>query len=330
MMFDGGGAVSMFFVLSGFVLAHPYFSPRRPGLPPRTLILKTFYLRRLVRIWLPWFIAFVASIFARRYFFHAYPTQPPGSAWLHLFWQKPMTVPDFFRQCLFSLHDATRMLLPQDWSLGVELRGSLLIPLFIFLARKHVSALAGLAIAILVFHGTGEYYLCFAMGVGAAHYYHKTEARRRSLTQPVKWALLACGVLFYEAHLATPQAWAGVPIMSKINFSLSGIGSVFIIAAALVSDRLREHLHLPPVLFLGRISFSVYLLQFIPLLCFLPWLVSQLNAWGIYSPPTLLIITVLAAVVTTLAMAAVMYRFIERPSIELGRWATRRIQGQSE
>jgi peptidoglycan/LPS O-acetylase OafA/YrhL len=60
----------MFFVLSGFVLSRPYVAAG--GEDPRPIFLPTFYLRRLTRIWLPWFAAFAVSAIARHFFIRSW------------------------------------------------------------------------------------------------------------------------------------------------------------------------------------------------------------------------------------------------------------------
>src|SRR5258708_5514461 len=52
--FNGKEAVTVFFVLSGFVLSRPFCG--NDG-PVRTINLPVFYLKRFTRIWLPWFFA---------------------------------------------------------------------------------------------------------------------------------------------------------------------------------------------------------------------------------------------------------------------------------
>lgn len=150
-LFSGKEAVAMFFVLSGYVLAKPY-KETGPA-PPRRIFLPTFYLRRFIRIWPPWFFAFIASIFAKKFLFFHPATEPAISKWLGNFWHAKLTAPDFFRQCLFVLDDWTRQLLNQDWSLGVELKGSALIPLFVICARrKYVASLFPADGAVFDFH----------------------------------------------------------------------------------------------------------------------------------------------------------------------------------
>lgn len=327
MMFDGRSAVTMFFILSGFVLAHPYLAPAPAGHTPRPLYIPTFYLRRITRIWLPWFAVFVLSLVAQRYCYTSPVTIPPTAGWLGQFWRIPPTFAGVLQQCVFELHDARRMLLPQDWSLGVELRGSAFIPLFLWLVRKHVSFLAGIALWLLIFHPTGQYYVSFALGVCAAKYYHRVESRLRALNLRTKCGLLMAGVCLYESrwvagHFCDVNAGWG----DKTAWCLASAGCVFILAASLSSRRIQAKLNLPPVLFLGRISYSLYLLQFMVILCLLPPLVHQLNALGLHNPVLLLPLTVGMGVLFTVIFAAVSYRLVEMPSMDLGRWLTRLVQ----
>jgi peptidoglycan/LPS O-acetylase OafA/YrhL len=132
--FNGKEAVMMFFVLSGFLLSRPYFVAAGPEQGVRRIYPPTFYLRRFTRIWLPWFFAFCLSAVAQVTIFREWRTVPPQSAGLHSLWQVPLTAGNFIWQCLFMLHDPRVQLLNQDWSLGVELKASIALPLFIFLA----------------------------------------------------------------------------------------------------------------------------------------------------------------------------------------------------
>jgi peptidoglycan/LPS O-acetylase OafA/YrhL len=328
MMFDGASAVGMFFVLSGFVLTHPHLAPAPDGHRPRSLFIPTFYLRRIARIWPPWFAAFVVSALARKYFFGAHTTIPPVSEWLHGFWHFKLSASSVLRQCVFQQHNSGQMLIPQDWSLGVELGGSALIPLFLFLVRRSVPGFVGFVIVLMIFHSTGYWYASIALGVWAAKYYHRVESSLRSLSVPLKWTVLSVGVLFYESRVVASHFWEWSDTLEQIVWCLGSIGCVLILAASLSSRRIQARLNLPPVLLLGKISYSVYLLQFILILCLVPPLVRQLNLAGIQQAPLLLPLALLIGVLSTVALSVLMYYAVERPSIELGRWLTKFIQGR--
>jgi peptidoglycan/LPS O-acetylase OafA/YrhL len=322
---QGKQAVVMFFVLSGYVLAKPYIE--NGAAPRRNIFLPTFYLRRFLRIWPPWFFAFVFSLAAKKFLFFQPTTQPSISQWLAGFWQAKITAPDFFSQCIFGLHDSTRQLLNQDWSLGVELKGSALIPLFLICARRKNLALIFL-IAMLspIFVHTGHYYVTFIIGVLLAQYDSFLIARLIRLGWEARVLLFIGGLLLYQGYdffLAVfPSSFPAL----KFGWVLSALGCAAILISVLGSQTMQRTLNWRPVVFLGRISYSVYLLQFIIILCLLPPLVALLNQCGITQPLVLFPATMLVSVAATFGGSALMYRFVELPVINFSHWLTKKIQ----
>ena len=319
--FDGLSAVTMFFVLSGFVLSRPYTSADRQQ-PTRDLYIPTFFIRRFTRVWIPWFCVFCLSLAAMTGFFRVYPTDPPISEWLMRFWHTPQTASSILKQCVFVLHDAGKLLLPQDWSLGVELKGSALIPVYIYLKRKHILLLIALAIILLITLPTGKYYLAFMFGMLLAHYYNAVEKWMTAHNFGFKCAILAIGVMLYQIHLAVSSSNE----TSKAVCCICGIGCVLIIVATLGSRRIQAVLNHKAILFLGRVSYSVYLLQFLVLLVVLPRLVHCLNTMGIHNPWQILLLSMTCCVLATLGLSAITYRLIEVPAIKLGQHLTTLVQ----
>jgi peptidoglycan/LPS O-acetylase OafA/YrhL len=72
--------------------------------------------------------------------------------------------------------------------------------------------------------------------------------------------------------------------------------------------------------FLGRISYSVYLLQFIIILAFLPHWLRLLNIFGVPQIACCLLV-IIGGVAVTLGAAACMYFLIESPVIAFGHRA---------
>jgi peptidoglycan/LPS O-acetylase OafA/YrhL len=324
-LFNGKEAVAMFFVLSGYVLSKPYVENNVAS--PRKIFLPTFYLRRFLRIWPPWFFVFVISIFAHKYLFFQPATQPPVSKWLDGFWQAKLTVPDFFHQCIFSLHDATRQLLNQDWSLGVELKGSALIPLLVILVRrKYVAFIFPLAVLFLIFIGTGQYYVSFIIGVLVAQYDSGWNARLARMGRVARAAFFVGGLMIYQGFSLMMEAFQGRPFSYKYGWVVTSIGCAVILVSVLGSQTLQRILNCRQLVFLGRISYSVYLLQFIIILCLLPPLVATLNQFGITQPLFLFSVTILASIAATVGCAAIMHRFVELPVIDFSHRLTKKIQ----
>jgi len=321
MVADGRSAVTMFFVLSGFVLARPFLTT-----PGKTIFVPAFYLRRITRIWLPWFFVFIASLAARHWLMRDCQTSPRVSDWLNGFWHRHLSWKDLAQQCVFQLHDASRLMMPQDWSLGVELKGSALIPVFIVLARRRWPGvwLGMVALLFFIFVHTGSYYISFIMGVLLARYSEPWLARIKGLNFNRKVAVLSLGTAGYEArwvlnYYHLENRWA-----EQTVWVISSLGCVLIIAATLSSQRISHFLTRRPLIFAGQISYSVYLLQFVILICFVPPFIRWLNLLGV-GPLGLFAATYSSSLVLTLALAWMVYLGVELPSITLGHWLSRQI-----
>jgi peptidoglycan/LPS O-acetylase OafA/YrhL len=329
--FNGPEAVAMFFLLSGFVLARPYIPDESSGRVVRRIFLPTFYLRRFIRIWLPWFFVFLLSILARKLFFSQPPTVPPITAWLSHFWHAPLTVGDFLRQCVFQLHDARKLLLNQDWSLGVELKGSILVPLFIFLSvRKRMPLLWMVAVFFLLCVGTGHYYIIFIAGVLIARFEKRlgTVFAERSL--PARLGIFLAGITFYQGLGFLTQSLGDDPWGTKAGWLITGSGCAVILISALGASFIQKLLLHPWLVLLGRISYSVYLLQFVFILCLLPEIVFLLNRLGIYQEIILCPAIILTGIVATVISSMAVYRVVEIPAIALGHNLTKRVQARFE
>jgi peptidoglycan/LPS O-acetylase OafA/YrhL len=325
-LFDGKAAVAMFFVLSGFVLSRPYLRPQKPS----QMFLPTFYLRRITRIWIPWFFVFCFSAVVIRYFFQDYDTIPPyGREDVRYGWHFPLNFWGALRQmALISLPhpDNVPYLLPQDWSLGVELKASLLIPLFIFLARgKRIVCLLLVAV-LLMFVSAHGYYVSFVLGVALARTCDQLVARVSAFPRYVLWLLFGLGIMLYQSrHIAIdlfhwPESYSGY------FWVLNSIGCVVILTAILAHAGMQHFLQQRTFVFLGKISYSIYLFHVLILICIQTLILYSLNSMGITQTVILLPLSLGSNIFLTIALAAWTHRYVEVPSIDFGHWLTAVIQ----
>jgi peptidoglycan/LPS O-acetylase OafA/YrhL len=80
----------------------------------------------------------------------------------------------------------------------------------------------------------------------------------------------------------------------------------------------------PIVVFLGRISFSFYILHLIPLEAAQHYLLSQVQGSSLFVE----LLSLAATVAAILGLAVVTYHLIEVPSRRLGRWVAVQRAGQ--
>jgi peptidoglycan/LPS O-acetylase OafA/YrhL len=300
---EGRFAVILFFCLSGFVLARPFLADERPSY-------SRYVAKRICRIYPPYLAAIAVS--AVLYWVVAPQPIPALGHWFNSSWNLPLT----FR--LLASHALMVGTLPSasldnaSWSLVHEMRISLVLPLLAWAVRRASLTSAGAALVIYaVSHylgkqlGLRDFYYgqdfgsslvasahfapFFVFGALAAKHVNQIDAQ---LSRTPRWLL---------ALLAAAMIWAAACHSDLAN----GAAAVVLIA---VSHQWAWLLR-APLLWLGKVSYSLYLIH-------LPVLFAAMHlSYGLLDP--------LAAVALTIAIslgaAEIMYRLVEAPSLRLSR-----------
>jgi peptidoglycan/LPS O-acetylase OafA/YrhL len=301
----GRPAVIFFFVLSGYVLTLALL--RQPG--PVAPV--AWALRRTVRL-LPPVAASVLLSAGLYWWFSA--GQPPDDLGLlvAVSWSDPPDLASLSRHMVlletgdFGFHKNVVL-----WSLAHEWRFSLVVPLAL-LFRNHVALLLGITFLLrsaAISAGAGEddamlgrhlhstiaatTYLLFTFAVGAAL------ALKEPIPSPagtVRWA-----------------AWAAVvaATVSQTDLAAIGASALLILLARGEKGAFVHFLRLPMLQWLGRTSYSLYLVHVPVALALAHALHGSLPAAAIAA----------LTVVLALPAAAVFYVAVERPSLLLSRRA---------
>lgn len=313
----GHEAVIFFFVISGFVLALPYFK--------RELHYAPFILKRISRVYLPYIVAVAVALSACLLVSRGDIAEL--SSWFNGSWTQPVTLRMLAGHALLVGSFRNGELDPVLWSLVHEMRVSLIFPAVMLVAlrygwRKSLFAafavtLFAFALAFVIYRGTGissdvpttiHYTAMFIVGALLARHHEALAARFNRLRRASKWLMVAAAMLAYTYR------WWFLPGTRALHFDIindwavtAGV-AVFIIGA-LASMKASRLLHARPLLFLGKISYSLYLYHAIVLLAALHLFFGHLPLPVIYA----------LSLVTTIMVSAVMYRLVEVPSIEIGR-----------
>lgn len=305
LVLNAQGAVQLFFVLSGFVLAG---SLTRTGeRAPWT----SFYVRRAFRIHPP----YVAGVL------FAWITSP--------LWVAPDGVPlsDAIRRWMAVRVETGPLLtsllfpgtagglLPIGWTLTVEALFSIALPVLLLCARPLRGALliaGAFALLLLTSRGLHWYAIDFALGVVA---FRERDLLMRTIAAwPV--TVRAAGVLA-AAWLFGSQVDLGGAANARAHpggVAWMGLASAALVIAAISMPAFGGALSLRPCVFLGRISYSLYLLHHSVLKSVAPWALAH----GGF--PLLLA----GVLVLSLALSSVCHRWVERPAIALGARLARR------
>lgn len=298
---DGHAAVIVFFLLSGFVLA---LQVKRDSQP----LFFSFLIKRVCRIFLPFAFVIVLSW----WFLSTFTLSPDLSAsqWLkdHVALLSNASLTDHL-----LMNGRDMRLDPVMWSLIHEMRMVIFLPLMFFALRRIgtrifiasallISLVATLGMtnsnADVTWQATAHFFWLFALGNSLA--FHRASIailfrNASNFSMAIMWAI-ALGLLI------TPfdHTWSDF---------LIGAGAILVIVLSLQEGKVSTALSTPVPVWLGRVSYSLYLIH-------QPILVFVLSTTGM---------PMLAIFALTLLCAEVAYRAIESPSHKIGIAITERL-----
>lgn len=312
LLFNGSDAVSFFFVLSGFVLSYKYFHSDRP------IEMKKYTFNRFLRL----YPAFIFTVLINYMYVHRHDLgfdldMVKDMLWLNQYqlWEELLMVR--------HIHNYY----PPGWTLAVEMGLSLLVPVFILAAQKRVNILIWFLpisvimgpnfISVFAFH--------FALGMLLSYYYKEIQAYdfKASKWYSYRWLIyLATFLLFSMRHIERiypfPSIYYKVTgILQLDRFFFTGIASFIILLIIMNGTKIQKALNWKPLHFLGKISYSVYLIHWLIVLA----IMERWDKWvALFGDKYLAFGTMLlVALVLTFSLATAMYYWIEKPFIRLSK-----------
>ncbi|HEF4739401.1 acyltransferase family protein [Burkholderia cenocepacia] len=313
----GTAPVMFFFVLSGFVLSvspDAHVRERIPG----------FWAKRITRIWIPYFVALVA--FAG---LNSITSSFDGGqyALARNNFRAPFEWSDFLKNVALIFFDFPNHFLGVSWTLVHEMRISLLFPILLVILWDR-SWFVTLFSALALFYGghlmldraNGSPYDLsmyntiyisgmFVFGILAARYRAEIASAMAGWSRSVRIFAISIAVSLYLGGV-----W-------DLRFSLLPwypIGVVFgcfaLICLGFTSSGSNWIVHSRAAQWLGRVSYSLYLWHpAVLMVCF--------RCMSASNP---LIVSIVGTVVA-MAISELSFRFIEKPSMQLGQWVSKRI-----
>lgn len=321
LLLSSDGAVRVFFVLSGWVLAG---SLARDSSVTGVL---QFWLRRVFRICPPYVAALLVSWLAAFLYAGSYAgaaDRPGLSEWLVRIGAVHLSLARVLSFLAFPGDAGTQ--LPVGWTLSVEMIFSLLLPLLVLAARPFRGLpLLAVMLALLVAwpaEHVAAHALDFTLGVVSFQERAALQRRFGSLPLPAGIASLTAAVVLQAAPVVFGWSIPLVGILVTPSDTRSGLlmslGAWGLLNAALFLPWFARVLATRPLVAVGRASYSLYLIHMPVLLaCALP--LHAPVTW----PGGLVLLAVVLALSTALAMAG--WRWIERPSIAAGNALSRRL-----
>lgn len=319
---SGHEAVILFFILSGFVLALPFYLDKPFSYP-------SYLIKRICRIYLPYLCAVIVAFLLKITLYSGSISYL--SSWFNNIWHRDITWDNVVGH-LFLIGDFPNYLYnPVLWSLVHEMRISLIFPFIVILIKRiHWSWSVSIGFllyylgfqlhgnAIYLFGSTNDYFLTlkylfmFIIGAVLAKHHQQLGAWLRRIHVPFRFLfLLIASTLYISKWLFYEWQWVREGFYNDLLITLGGSGLLLI---GLYSRRISRFLHQRLIQLVGRISYSLYLYHVLILLSMIHLLTPLLPLW--------IILTITPMVV--FGLAYLLYRYVEQPSVQLGRALTKK------
>lgn len=271
----GNFSVCIFFVLSGYVLSFKFFHGKGYG------VLVSSAARRYLRL-MPAVLGtvMIAYILMRLGLFFNLSLAPAthSQAWLGTFWRFPPSLTKAVHEGVIgSFMDGTSAYDSSLWTMHYEFFGSFIV--FGFLAlfgqlRNRSLLYLGAALAFY-----NSYFLAFIAGIWLCDNTDNLRqfiARLRSRYLPA--LMISAGLVFGTVPIASTRYQFNLPLFSADSaFAFVHIvGAVLLLTGIVLAPSVQRFLVRRPFQFLGRISFSLYLLHVLVLGSLSSYLFSNL------------------------------------------------------
>ena len=333
---DGGLAVYIFFVLSGFALSIGPLSRGRAK--PFAAAVLSRYVRLLIPILVTSFL--VLLLLKAGWMFHRAAIPIVGDTeWLSRFYVLTPSLSGMLQFSFWGVFYGDSSYNSSLWTMAWEITGSLLVYVLLWARTRQPRALWPVAVLLLLASLTvdaavwqsarlsaslqSQAWLLYLHGAGAVPsfltgyamawlYAHRRAPRYRTIIGMAG----AGGVIALVTVLSRGMELALIPL----SLALWSLASVFV-GSVLLAFPLQRFFSLPLSRWLGHISFPLYLVH-ISVLCSLGcWLIVRVDAAG-YGPVAMVSI-VSAAVLGVSLLLAHLLQPMERASIRASRWVSR-------
>lgn len=315
--YNGDFAVCLFFVLSGYVLSYKYILTNDPQ------IVLGYSVKRYFRL-LPLIASSVLLIFliSRFNFFH---TQKLND-FLHLGdWLTSMfngdpsfiaVIKNIFYGIFFFSDNSYN---PVVWSMSIEFIGSMLLFAFLLLNHKiKPKWILFVLIFLLAVYLKRYYYIAFLLGYGLCYLYQKELLNIKSII--LKILLLLAGIMC-ASYPADWQHW-NTSIYAFMTFNGIDLYSFYhVLGSAILLMLITQHnpsknfLSLKPILFLGKISFAMYLFHLIVLILVTQTVFNSLFTGLNYSLCVIIVVAIAMPLILLVSYFA--ERIIDKSALKL-------------
>lgn len=323
LLFNGNFAVSIFFVLTGFVLTAKFHENGD------TRILLEGAIKRYPRLVLPAFVSvlFVFVIVYTGQMRNHLAIELNAAGWVLDFYKEPA---DLLHSIYVGLIGAPilgdTLLNSPLWTLKIELVGSFLIFATYSLFGRNHKLLILLCFIILSFVlGSPLYYMSFVLG-SFIHVFAKWLIQRQAISFLILVLGLVLGSINYSSQFSILTS---MPLPNLLPYSVNfntdkllfwyTIGAVLTVTGIVGFKPIAKLLASKVFTHIGKISFSAYLLHW-PIILSFSFGAVRKSMLFTHDYLTSVMISFISTYVVILILSILFYRFVDKPSIGFSGW----------
>lgn len=318
----GGFSVCIFFVLSGYVLTQKYFKTRN-----RNVIISGA-MRRYIRLFVPVFVIIMLSFLlfsAGLFHYYIEAVTISASSNYHNHWTFTPNIVDAVKQAAWSSFFVGGDIYydPVLWTMKIEFFGSMLVftmaLLFGSMRNRGVCYLASVVIAVIFLN---SYYLAFIIGMILADMFNNKTPIFKTSNKIILSIMLVSG-LFLGSYPETPLTNNSLySFLDNSFFQIPKtiyhiIGASMVIYVLLNSQRLQNMFSSRVPVFLGKISYSLYLIHFLVISSFTCALFLVLYPMLPYELAFL--ISCFMSVLLIIPLSYLFYKYVDMAGVKLSK-----------
>ncbi|KAK9770063.1 putative Acyltransferase 3 domain-containing protein [Seiridium cardinale] len=338
----GAAMVSVFFVISGFVLSHRYIQRmHRREYNEMFVSLTSITWRRAIRLFLPAFVSSAMAFACACLGIIVIPKKVNGERFEHSFgayleFLDAESNPWDWTAEFFGFYN------PQLWSIAVEYRGSMVVFLMVLALAKTRTAIRLAVQTFLIIHSFGHKrwdVALFVCGMTLAELQVLFRKPASGLRLKLVNGLLIVGLILglflagypRDGNTQTPgykwskNVW---PYSAYRRRFWIAIGSILVVGPMIFLPSVQSIFMTRPIRYLGRISFSLYLVHGLGNRTVGKWLLHW--CWGFFGKEGFWPYTISFVVSTSLYFPIIVWvsdmfwRAVDVPANEFARWLEKR------
>lgn len=332
-LFNPGTAINFFFLLSGYVQTLSYFQK------PDLFFIQRSFIKRYFRLAFPT-LAVVVLVYIFHLLHFVNKSHIPPNA-LTLPWIKSMMPDDFnfFQAVQYGLVTCFNNASPDRyyqvlWTMSFELLNSWMVMILLFVTHNIKNRLPLFVFWFFVQLLVLKSYFGMAFTLGLLLAYFQNNIPRFTILFSEKLLKSICiiiGVYFasypftgYEGS-SSQSLYMPISFFDKIPATISYVfGDLLLFCVILHSSRIQQFLSKPSLLFFGNISFVFYLVHFLILFSFSPWLFSYLFP-SLHTTLFNYILTGTFTFALVTLVSYILYRLVDLPVLKLCNTYSKRL-----